>query len=116
MKFYGTIGFWEDEIETRPGIYESVIVEKKGYTGDVLRNVRRFQTRDQTNDEFTTSNQISILADLYLMEHWSSIRYVIWNKVKWKVTSVDVNYPRVVLDLGGVWNGESSEGITKDFI
>lgn len=108
MKFYGKIGFWLGDVEVKPGIFESNIIEKN-YAGDVYRNVRKFQSREYQNDELTISNQIGILSDLYMRQNWSSIRYVLWNGVKWKVTSVDVNYPRIILELGGVWNGSGTD-------
>lgn len=109
MKFAGRIGFWEKDREIKPGVYRPGIVEKT-YIGDVLRNVRRFQNAEnQQNDNLVVSNRISIFSDLYMRNNWSSIKYVLWNQVKWKVTSVDIgSYPRVILDLGGVYNGEET--------
>lgn len=104
MKFYGVVGFYEGKKEVSPGIFRPSITEKK-YYGDVLKNHRKFQPSSTQNDEFTISNQISILSDLYAQQNWNSIRYVIWNGVKWKVTSVEINYPRITLEIGGVYNG-----------
>lgn len=109
MKFSGIVGFFEGEQETKPGIFRPVIVERK-YVGDVLRAKRGFQSRsDAQNDEFTVNNQISILSDLYAKQNWASIRYVIWNGVKWKVSSIEVNYPRLTLDIGGFYHDESEQ-------
>lgn len=105
MKFYGTIGFWEGDTETSPGIWGPKILERE-YTGDVYRFSRRSQNSSgKQNPDLTTSNQISILADLYALQNWASVRYVIWNGVRWSVTNVDINYPRITLELGGVYNG-----------
>lgn len=111
MKFHGAVGFWCEEAEVKPGVWKSQILERS-YVGDILRNNRRFQPADQQNDNFTISNQISILGDLYARENFDSIRYVIWNKVAWKVTSVEINYPRLILELGGVYNGERPIAVT----
>lgn len=109
MKFSGKIGFWLGDIKTKPGIYKSNIVEKT-YTGDVLKNIRNFQSAEnQINDNLRVNNRLSIISDLYMQKNWASIKYVLWNGVKWKVSSVDVSsYPRVVLELGGVYNGEKT--------
>lgn len=109
MKFSGKIGFWLGDIKTKPGIYKSNIVEKT-YTGDVLKNIRNFQSdENQINDNLRVNNRLSIISDLYMQKNWASIKYVLWNGVKWKVSSVDVSsYPRVVLELGGVYNGEKT--------
>lgn len=104
MKFSGRVGFLKDEEEVSPGVWKPVIEEYQ-YVGDVLRNRRYYQeSSNKQNVDLNTSNQISILSDLYAQQNWSSIRYVVWNGVKWQVTSVDVNYPRLTLDLGGVYN------------
>ena len=109
MKFSGKIGFWIKDIQTRPGSYKPCIIEKP-YTGDVMNNIRRFQSGEtQQNENLVVSNKLSIVSNLYLQENWPSIKYVLWNNTKWKVTSVDVGaYPRVVLELGGVYNGTTS--------
>lgn len=104
MKFSGTVGFLKDEEEVSPGVWKSVI-EERPYIGDVLRNRRSYQvSSDKQNPDLSVSNQISILSDLYAQQNWNSIRYVIWNGVKWQVSSIDVSYPRLTLDLGGVYN------------
>lgn len=104
MKFSGKVGFWENDVELSPGKWGPNIVERP-YTGDILRWKQQFQKSDTQNDIFNVNNQISILADLYAHENWPSIRYVVWKGVKWKVTDVEVSYPRLILSIGGVWNG-----------
>lgn len=107
MKFSGKIGFWVEDIEIKPGDFKPNIIEKS-YVGDILRNNRRFQAaQNQQNENLVVNNQISIVSDLYMQQNWSSIKYVLWNGVRWKVSSVDIgSYPRVVLELGGVYNGK----------
>lgn len=102
-KWFGKIGFAE-QVETAPGVYVNKITERE-YYGDVIRNARRLQTTDQVNDDINISNEISIVADPYAMNNFHSIRWVEWMGAKWKATNVDVQYPRLTLSLGGVWNG-----------
>lgn len=104
MKFSGKVGFWEGSRETKPGIYKSQIVERP-YNGDVITSTRRFQSTEFQNDDLKLSNRISILSDLYAQQNWTSIRYIVWNGTKLKVNSVEVNYPRLILDVGGIYNG-----------
>lgn len=111
MKFRGTVGFWDGEVEVRPGIWDSKIVERK-YTGEIIRNNRRFQdSREQQNAEFTINNSISILSDIYARQNWNSIKYVIWNNVKWKVSSIEIDpdRPRIKMEIGGYYNGVQNE-------
>ena len=102
-KFYGSIGFAE-MTEISPGVYDEQITERN-YYGDVIRNVRMLQSTDQLNDNINVNNTISIVADPYAYDHFYSMRYVIWQGTKWKVSSVEVQYPRLLLTLGGVYNG-----------
>lgn len=109
MKFSGRVGFWINDVEVKPGVYKNRTIEKP-YTGDVLKNVRNFQSAEnQINDNLRVNNRLSIISDLYMQKNWASIKYVLWNGVKWKVSSVDIgSYPRVILELGGVYNGKTS--------
>ena len=102
-KFYGVIGYAVTE-ETEPGIYEERIVEKEHF-GDVIRNARRLSNVAKVNDDITISNQISIVADPFANNNFHSMRYVSFMGSKWKVTEVEVQYPRLILTLGGVYNG-----------
>ena len=103
-KFYGAIGF-ASTVETVPGVYEEQIVSHN-YYGDVNRNTRRLQTSDSVNDNINVSNEISIIADPYARENFHAIRYVEWMGTKWKVGTVEVQYPRLILSLGDVYNGD----------
>lgn len=109
MKFSGKIGFWLNDVETKPGVFSPDIVERS-YVGDVIKNIRRFQqVENQQNENLQVNNRISIICDLFMITNYPSIKYVCWNGAKWKVSSVDItSYPRVILELGGVYNGKSA--------
>lgn len=102
-KWFGKIGF-EEQVESAPGVWTPNIIERD-YYGDVIRNARRLQTADQVNDDITISNEISIVADPYAMNSFHSMKWVEWMGAKWKAVSVDVQYPRLTISLGEVWNG-----------
>lgn len=103
MKFYGEVGFAE-VTEKRPGVKVTTPVEYK-YTGDVLRRSLRYQAGESVNDTITPSQQISILSDPYARSHVGSMKYVKWMGTAWKITEVSVQYPRIILTLGGAYNG-----------
>ena len=102
-KFYGVIGFATIE-KTERGIKKKKIVENE-YIGDVIRNTRRLRDAAKINDDITISNQISIIADPYANNNFHSMRYVVFMGSKWKVVEVEVQYPRLILTLGGLYNG-----------
>lgn len=108
MKFFGKIGFIYQQ-ETEPGIWVTKSEEHDAY-GDVLSNVRRWnQSTETVNDSVTTSNRISVLADRFLCEHMGAMRYVIWNGTTWQIQSIDLERPRAILTLGGVYNGQQKD-------
>ncbi len=106
-KFAGKIGFAVTE-EVKPGVWKEIITERV-YYGDLTRNLRRLEQASRVNDNIGISNEITIVADPYAYENFHSIRYVIFMGNKWKVTTVEVYYPRLKLSIGGLYNnGEES--------
>lgn len=107
-KYCGRIGFVES-VENEPGIFEYSIKEKK-HRGDVLRNTRRWEGRENLLDNVNINNMLSILAkDSYTIEHCFAIRYAWWSGAYWEVTNVEIARPRLILTLGGVYNGPTLE-------
>ncbi|QAU06256.1 hypothetical protein SEA_RICKMORE_21 [Gordonia phage Rickmore] len=104
-KFYGVVGYGE-AVETPPesGVWVDQIVERK-YYGDVIRNARSLAAGERLHDELTVSNSISIVADAYAHNHIFAIRYVSWSGALWTVSDVEVQSPRLILRLGGQYNG-----------
>ena len=101
-KFCGIIGY-ALTVETEPGIYKERIIENQ-YFGDVIRNSRRLQERSKVNDDINISNQISIIADPFANNNFHAMRYVEFMGAKWKITDVEVQYPRLLLTIGGLYN------------
>ena len=103
MKHCGKIGFAMGDEESSPGVWTEQITERT-YYGDLIRNTRRLQSSGNQNDNILISNEISIIADPFAYENFHAIRYAMYMGTKWKVTSVDVQYPRLILSLGEVYN------------
>lgn len=102
-KWFGKIGFNAGTKETAPSVYTEDIKERE-YYGDLIRNTRRLQTTDKVNDDIEISNELGIVADPYAMENFHMMRYAEFMGAKWKISSVEVQYPRLLLTLGGVYN------------
>lgn len=107
-KFYGKLGF-EQTNETSPGIYEEEEFMEHNYYGELIRNTRRLEQGASINDDVTITNQISILADPFIRKNFHSLRYVTYAGSKWKVTSIEVQYPRLILSIGGEYNGTDQQ-------
>lgn len=107
-KFYGAVGYAVDPVETEPGIWTEGIVEHKLF-GDVIRNTRQLQETGKVNKDISVGNSISVVADAYANDHFFAIRYVEWAGALWTVDDVEVQSPRLLLRLGGVYNGPRPE-------
>jgi len=102
-RFSGKVGYGHT-VETDPGVHEDVITEYS-YFGDVVRNSLKFREGESVNNDLSVSNSISIVADAFARENFFAIRYVQWAGALWAVSEVEVQSPRLLLRLGGVYNG-----------
>ena len=110
MKFCGIVGYCETVEETgdREGNWVDKVVEKR-YFGDVLKNTKKWNSNsDSINDDLSINNSFSIVADAYAYDHFYAMKYVKWMGANWKITNVDVQRPRLILTVGGVYNGPTS--------
>lgn len=101
-KFCGVIGFAETK-ENKPGVWTEQITEHV-YFGDMNRNIRRLQSSGNLNDNIVIANELSIVADPYANENFHAMRYAEFMGTKWKISSVEVQYPRLILTLGDEYN------------
>lgn len=101
-KFFGKIGYGVTE-EIRPGVWKNRITERD-YYGDLTRNTRRLESASQVNNNINISNEISIVADPFAYENFHSMLYAEYNGAKWRISSVEVQYPRLILSIGGLYH------------
>lgn len=109
MKFYGIIGY----ATTREGTGDDIgidedVIEERPYFGDVLRNARKYEKGESVLDELKIDNKISVVADAYAWDHFFKMKYVQWMGALWKITNVEVERPRLILTIGGVYNGPTA--------
>jgi hypothetical protein len=104
-RFYGEVGYGESvEEPSGSGVWVDQITEFP-YQGDVIRNTRTLVSGEKINEDISVANSISIVADQYAIDHFFNIKYVRWAGVLWTVTTVEVRAPRLILNLGSVYNG-----------
>lgn len=107
-KYHGKLGFVQTK-QIRPGVTVEV-ADERIYNGDILRSQKRWeQTSNQLNENLTLSNQFSIVADPYAYDNFFAIRYIWYMGAKWKVTNVEIARPRLLLTVGGVYNGPDAK-------
>ena len=113
MKFYGIVGYCETVEETgdRKGNWSDTNIVERKYFGDVLRNTRKWDksANDSANDDLNVNNSFSIVADAYAYSHFFAMKYIEWMGAYWKITNVEVQRPRLILTVGGVYNGPTAK-------
>lgn len=102
-KFCGMIGY-ATSVKTSPGVWTDSIVERK-HIGDIIQNTRRLEASGTLNDNINISNSISIVADPYARQNFHTMKYVEFMGTKWNITNVEVQFPRLILTIGGEYNG-----------
>ncbi len=103
MKYYGKIGFKQTS-EIRPGVFKENIIERT-YSGDYMRNVNnQIISSDKINDDIRINHNISIVADAFINNNFYDIKYIEVMGQKWKVSSVEIQRPRLILTTGGLYN------------
>lgn len=106
MRFFGAIGYSTGTAETPPGSGVWVDnISERSYRGDVVRNIKRDEPGENLHDDLKVNNAISIVADEHAYHHFFAIKYVVWQDVRWAVSAVEVRPPRLILNLGEVYNG-----------
>lgn len=100
-KYFGKVGYAE-QVETVPGVWEEQITERQ-YYGDVVRNIRKLESSGEVNDDINVSMEISIVADPYAIQNFHAMRYIEFMGSLWKIYNIEVNYPRLILKIGGLY-------------
>ena len=108
-KWFGKVGY-ADSQETQPGVWQENNITEREYYGDTVRNIRKLENQQKINDDIAVAVDISIVADPFAYNNFHTMKYVEYMGSLWKVSSVDPQYPRLVLSLGGLYNGEESTG------
>lgn len=103
-RFHGMVGYVHTE-ETAPGsgAYKEV-AEERHYYGDIIRNSRRWESSGTVNGDILLNNQFSIIGNDFAFKNFSLMRYVKWSGVLWKITNIEIQSPRIILTIGGVYN------------
>jgi hypothetical protein len=112
MKYAGAIGFVDtnEATETSPGVHVPTVTERR-YRGDIIRRSMRWQDANQRNRNVNVSNQISIVADPYAFNNIGIMAYATWLGQKWKIISAEVQYPRITLTIGDLYNEDQPIGV-----
>jgi hypothetical protein len=110
VRFSGAVGY-ATSTESAPGVWKEIITERT-YYGDVIRNTRRLEPPSlvppERNSNIALEHSIAIVADAEAYEKYLQMRYVTWDGIKWTIISVEVRRPRLILTVGGQWDGDTA--------
>lgn len=106
MKYYGNVGFVETT-EDEYGVFTSKTTVRP-YYGDILSFNSRWDKGESINDNIEISNKISILSDPFSLENFLYMKYIEFAGAKWEIKSVELKYPRLILNVGGVYNEQQT--------
>lgn len=104
-KFYDLVGFAR-RIETTPDVWRDEYIERN-YYGDILKDSRTYKSTESLNDNFLVTNTLSIIADDYAYDHLYEIKYIRYRGVLWNIVSINIERPRIILTMGGVYNAKA---------
>lgn len=104
-KFYGVIGFVRTVEEPENSGVWVPLIEEREYAGNINNFYHKLDATNNVNDNVNISSQISIIADPYFYENIGYVRYVVFMGQKWKVSNIEPAFPRLIIDLGGLYNG-----------
>lgn len=102
-KYAGLVGY-VTQTETVPGVWTPVS-NSRSMRGDIIRQASS-QNGDKVNTDITLSHRVSLIGDAYAFDNYFYIKWIVIDGAKWEVTSVEIQRPRIIVSLGGLWNGD----------
>ena len=103
-KFAGLVGYGV-QVETSPGIWENeerTLVMK----GDLIRQNVDIRGNDKINGDIALGHRLSLIGDAYAFDNYFNMKWVEIDGRKWTVASIEVQRPRLIVGIGGLYNGQ----------
>ena len=102
-KFSGLVGYITQG-ESIPGVW-SPIENPVFMKGDMIRQSASYRDSGKVNSDVALNHRVSLLGDAYAFDNYYAIKWIEINGRKWEVTSVEIQRPRLIVTVGGLWNG-----------
>lgn len=102
-KYAGLVGY-VTELETKPGVW-SPSESSKRMRGDIIRQSSSNQNDDKVNSDISLNHRVSLVGDAYAFGNYYNIKWIEIDDAKWEASSVEIQRPRIIVTLGGLWNG-----------
>lgn len=106
-KYAGLVGYVTQE-EKVPGVW-STVADPKPMRGDIIRASASSQndgrlSSDKINKDVTLNHRVSLVGDAYAFGNYYNIKWIEIDGAKWEVSSVELQRPRLIVTVGGLWN------------
>ncbi len=102
-KYAGLVCYVTQE-EKVPGVWtplENPVLMK----GDIIRQSSNYQDNGKINSDISLNHRVSLVGDAYAFDNYYNIKWIMLDGRKWEVTSVEIQRPRIIVSIGGLWNG-----------
>ena len=100
-RFSGKLGFVMTR-ETEEGVWLEDFVEISA-KGTIRSLYVRNDNNSSVNANLRLTNEVSILLNSKIQTYLETLKYVVWKGSKWEVQSIGVAYPRLTINLGGLY-------------
>lgn len=105
------LGFSERNVETRPGVWKMQPVELP-YRAKILTYNKDYDTGEEVNDDLKLRNRYEIVMKDTALDY-QDMKYIIVKGKKWRVSALEFLAVRIIITLGGVYNGGQAPPPTK---
>jgi hypothetical protein len=103
MKTSIVLGFSERNTEVCPGVWKIMPTEVP-HRAKLLTYNKDYDTSDEVNDDMKLRNRYEIVMKDKKLDY-QDMRYIIVKGKKWKVSALEFLDIRIIITLGGVYNG-----------
>lgn len=97
------LGFSEKNKEVRPGVWK-MQPEEVTHRAKLLTYNKDYDSGEEVNDDLKLRNRYEIVMKDKKLDY-QDMRYVIVKGTKWKVSALEFLEVRIIITLGGVYNG-----------
>jgi hypothetical protein len=107
-RFTGLVGYVTQE-ESVPGVWSQSETPKM-MKGDIIRQSitngkgDRVADSGKVNDDVSLGHRVSLIGDAYAFANCFNMKWVQINGIKWSISSIEMQRPRIIVSLGGMWN------------
>lgn len=102
-RFAGLVGYVTQE-ETVPGVW-SPVDKSVMMKGDIIRQSSSVQNDSKVNSDITLNHRVSLMGDAYAFDNYYDLKWITISGRKWEVSSVEMQRPRLIVTVGGLYNG-----------